>query len=91
MLKEGDLAIIKTSGEVIYISAIRKEDVEIIRPVQSKDGIRHEVEVCREGELESVEDHFRREALEAKRKRQIFEEIFGYDKRAIPATDISIN
>ncbi len=77
--KKGDLAIVKTTGEMVYVTGTTYDDgtTEIRRPKLGKDGISHETEGVSADELETLEAHFRREATETALRQKIYEEVFG--------------
>lgn len=93
MLLEGEIAVVKTSGELVFVIEIREDTtVMVSRPILSKaDGIRHQDEEFNAAELESIDDHFRREATETLRKRKIMEEVFGEGTPRNKASDVTVN
>jgi hypothetical protein len=64
MLKENEVAFLKTTGEPVFILAFRTENqwgkdvpcVVVNRPITGQDGILHKEETFRVSELESLEE-----------------------------------
>jgi hypothetical protein len=58
MLKENEVAFLKTTGEAIFILSFLPEEgtVAVRRPVAGQDGLRHVVENFRVQEIESLDD-----------------------------------
>lgn len=65
MIKEKEVAFLKTTGEAVFVLAINDPapklgdkdlDVAVRRPISGQNGIRHEVEKFHLAELESFED-----------------------------------
>lgn len=83
MVNTGDLAILKSSGETVYVLQVGHPDspmleagyVEVRRPVGTqKNGIVHLVERYFDDEIESLRDHYVRECQETKLRYQVAKE-----------------
>lgn len=69
MIKQGDVAFVKTTGEAVYVMdftdpspKIGDKDlqVQVRRPVAGQDGIRHQTEYFQLGELETQDEQRKR-------------------------------
>jgi hypothetical protein len=60
VIKQGEVAFIKTTGEAVFVLEIDSESpyclVNVRRPVAGQDGIEHRVSEFRLAELETIEE-----------------------------------
>jgi hypothetical protein len=58
MIKQGDVAYLKTTGEAVYVLVYPGgvTDVSVRRPVMGQNGIHHDVEQFTIGELETRDE-----------------------------------
>jgi hypothetical protein len=78
---------------VFVLGAYANGDLNVRRPVMTRDGIRHQEDSFTKAEIETVESHLRRELEEMKLKAKLQKEAFAEEEAPIAAkkTDISIN
>jgi hypothetical protein len=69
MIKQGDVAFIKTTGEAVYVLEFHDPApkfgdkdlaVSVRRPVAGQDGVRHVIDEFQFGELESLDEQRKR-------------------------------
>ena len=84
-MKAGDILCIKTTGELVVVLHVYPDEgkVEVRRPTMTRDnGIIHNAEVLLKTELETSEDHLRREANEMLIKEKIQNEFLEAHTKA---------
>jgi hypothetical protein len=88
----GDLLTIKTTGELVYVlSETDRKTFKVRRPVMSRDGITHFTDEFFADELETIEEHLRRELADMKLKARLQKELLQEEPEdAAPRTPISI-
>jgi hypothetical protein len=90
MIKQGEVAFVKTTGEAVYVLGFRDPSlkigdkdmiVEVRRPLASQEGIKHIVDEFCLGELESLDEQ-RSRFMEEQKK--VYEK-FGPKAEGIPS------
>lgn len=80
MIKAGELAIVKTSQELVFVLEVGGVTVKVRRPIMTEhSGIIHQTDEFFLGELETKEDAFKRELAERKLMRDT---LFANDEKA---------
>jgi hypothetical protein len=75
-MEPGQVFCYKTTGELCIVIRLEDAGVVVRRPVMShENGITHSLDRVAEFELESIEDHLRREAKEMVLKTKIQDEM----------------
>lgn len=66
-ISQGDVVAVKTTGEYVYFTGKQYDSGqwEVRRPVLSRDGISHQYCSFEIGELETIEEHIKREVTQA--------------------------
>jgi hypothetical protein len=85
MIKQGDILAIKTTGEYVYFTGKQFDDGkwEVHRPALTRDGITHKYDSFEVNELETVEDHIKREVTEALLKLQAQKDVMTAKMKAL--------
>lgn len=88
-LKQGDILAVRTTGEYVYFTG--KQDTnglwEVHRPMLTRDGIRHEYDWFEANELETIEEHVKREVAEALLKLQAQKDVMDAKVKALEAAE----
>ena len=86
--KVGDIAVVKTTGEKVFVLSVPESggiidpssspgDIKLRRPVATREGIMHQISWLTPGELQSIEermtDEIDQELLEMKLRKQKME------------------
>ena len=92
---DNGIMCLKATGEIVYVLEDTQDGVRVRRPIMTRDGIRHDVDVFTAAEIETVEAHLRKELDEMKLKAKLQKEAFASEEEEAPVaakkTDISIN
>jgi len=94
---EKGIMCLKATGEIIFVLGEGDNGgVQVRRPVMTQaDGIRHQLDEFTTDEIETVEEHLRKELAEMKLKAKLQKEAFASEEEESPVaprkTDISIN
>lgn len=78
MIEPGTVLCLKTTGELIIVLEGNEKEVAVRRPVMShENGISHVTSIVLPFELETIEEHLRREAKEMVLKTKIQDEMMA--------------
>ena len=88
-IKQGDIVAVKTTGEYVYFTGKQFDNGqwEVHRPKLTRDGILHEYDAFEIGELETVEDHVKREVNDAMLKLAAQKEVMDAKVKALEAME----
>jgi hypothetical protein len=56
MIKAGDVAHVRTTGEPVYVLEVAEGNASVRRPIMGQDGVRHETETFSLGELQTRDE-----------------------------------
>jgi hypothetical protein len=91
----GDILCLKTTGELVFVLTTydNLKTADVRRPTMERDGIFHKVDTFFQAELETPEEHLRREAKDMILKGDIQNEVLEAREaqEVNKKTDISVN